>query len=193
MRPYLTLHDPATARGYYEAGLWSDDTFYTLLARHAAQMPSAIALRDGENRLDWQSLKARVDALADDFAERGIGVGDCVSIWMSNRIEAVVTFLAGLDLLVPGALLAPLVFFGELVRTPREVFSALCLSPLLASPAAAANRCTHLKLRDKSSQDASYQHPIRALRSSLHIATQNSAFESPMLRLETMQSGKCLK
>lgn len=94
MRPYLTLHDPATARGYYEAGLWSDDTFYTLLARHAAQMPSAMALRDGENRLDWQSCKARVDALADDFIERGIGAGDRVSIWMSNRIEAVITFLA---------------------------------------------------------------------------------------------------
>lgn len=94
MRPYLTLHDPATSRAYYEAGLWAGDTFYTLLAKHAAQMPSGMALRDGDNRLDWQSLKARVDALADDFVEREIGAGDRVSIWMSNQIEVVITYLA---------------------------------------------------------------------------------------------------
>ncbi len=29
----LTLHDPATARRHYEAGVWRADTFYTLLAR----------------------------------------------------------------------------------------------------------------------------------------------------------------
>ena len=37
--PLLTLHDPATARRYYAAGLWRDETLYGLLERHAASGP----------------------------------------------------------------------------------------------------------------------------------------------------------
>lgn len=94
MRPFLTLHDPRTARGYYDAGLWTDDTFYSLLADHAARTPDATALRDGREALDWRKLKARVDAFADDLVERGISAGDRVSIWMPNRVEAIIVFLA---------------------------------------------------------------------------------------------------
>ncbi|MFA5662900.1 class I adenylate-forming enzyme family protein [Castellaniella sp.] len=94
MRPFLTLHDPATSREYYARGLWQPDTFYMLMRRHAARAPSAQALRDGSNQFDWISLKARVDALADDFLERGLVAGDRVSLWMSNRVEAVIAFLA---------------------------------------------------------------------------------------------------
>jgi acyl-CoA synthetase len=94
MRPFLTLHDPATARVYYDQGLWTNDTFYTRLRKHAEHTPSAKALRDGRNWFDWRTLKARVDALADDFVERDIGAGDRVSIWMSNRSEAIIAFLA---------------------------------------------------------------------------------------------------
>lgn len=94
MKPFLTLHDPATARSYYESGLWQDDTFYTLLAGQAEITPQTEALRDGRHRLDWRSLKLRVDAMADDLARNDIVAGDRISIWMSNRIEAIVTFLA---------------------------------------------------------------------------------------------------
>ncbi len=94
MRPFLTLHDPATARRHYAAGLWQQDTFYSLLVKHTGHMPSAPAIRDSRLRLDWGSLLARVDALADSLADRGIGAGDRVSIWMSNRVEVVVAFLA---------------------------------------------------------------------------------------------------
>ena len=94
MRPFLTLHDPETARCYYEAGLWTQDTFYSLLARHAACAPEAMALRDGRVALDWRGLKARVDAMADDLISQDIGAGDRVSIWMSNRAAAIITFLA---------------------------------------------------------------------------------------------------
>ena len=94
MPPFLTLHDPATARAYYGDRLWSEDTFYSLLANHAEQAPDAVALRDGRAQLDWRCLKARVDAMADDLVETGLTVGDRVSIWMSNRVEAIITFLA---------------------------------------------------------------------------------------------------
>lgn len=94
MRPFLTLHDPATAKAYYDAGLWKHDTHYSLMATHARRNPKGLAVRDGQESLDWQSLKAHVDAMADNLIEQGISVGDRVSIWMSNRIAAVVTFLA---------------------------------------------------------------------------------------------------
>jgi len=94
MKPFLTLHDPETARGHYAAGRWAKDTFYTLLKEHAEQRPDVKALRDGHNWLDWRTLKARVDAMADDLAERGLGAGDRLSIWLSNRAEAIVAFLA---------------------------------------------------------------------------------------------------
>lgn len=94
MRPLLTLHDPARARSFYEAGLWKRDTFYDLLAKHTRQAPDKLALRDGRQRLDWRSLKARVDAFADDLVREGIVAGDRVSLWMSNRAEAVIAFLA---------------------------------------------------------------------------------------------------
>tara|TARA_R110002020_G_scaffold170523_1_gene360249 strand:+ start:14144 stop:15769 length:1626 start_codon:yes stop_codon:yes gene_type:complete len=94
MRPFLTLHDPAAARSFYAQGLWTEDTFYTLMARHALQRPDAMALRDGRARLDWQTLKARVDAMADDLYERDITAGDRVSIWMGNRVETIIAFLA---------------------------------------------------------------------------------------------------
>jgi acyl-CoA synthetase len=94
MRPFLTLHDPSAARSYYGAGLWRDDTFYSLLAAHAAERPEDLAFRDGRHSLTWRALKARVDAMADSFVDHDIGAGDRISIWMSNRVEAVVTFLA---------------------------------------------------------------------------------------------------
>ncbi|TPE53254.1 class I adenylate-forming enzyme family protein [Amaricoccus solimangrovi] len=94
MRPFLTLHDPTAAREYYDRGLWASDTFYTLMAGHAEARPDAPALRDGRTQLDWRALKGRVDAMAASFRGTGIGAGDRVSIWMSNRVEAVITFLA---------------------------------------------------------------------------------------------------
>ncbi|WP_108262416.1 class I adenylate-forming enzyme family protein [Mangrovicoccus ximenensis] len=94
MKPFLTLHDPSAARSYYDAGLWQDETFYQMAARHAAENPRGLALRDGRSRLDWETLKARTDAMADSFVDRGIGAGDRVAIWMSNRVEVVITFLA---------------------------------------------------------------------------------------------------
>jgi acyl-CoA synthetase len=94
VRPFLTLHHPAEARRYYEAGLWRSDTFYSLLAKHAAERPAAIALQDGRRQLSWQGLAEWVDGVAAEFATRGLAGGDRVSIWMSNRAEAIVTFLA---------------------------------------------------------------------------------------------------
>ena len=90
----LTLHDPAAARHYYEAGLWRGETLYTLLQRHAAERPDAFALRDGARRLSWSALLALVDAVASDLDAAGVKRGERVAVWLPNRVEAVAVLLA---------------------------------------------------------------------------------------------------
>lgn len=94
MRPFLTLHHPADTARHYEQGLWRKDTFYSLLALHAAERPDAVALQDGRRSVSWSQLLPWVDGVANSLREFGLVGGDRVSIWMSNRIEAVVMFLA---------------------------------------------------------------------------------------------------
>lgn len=94
MKPYLTLHDPAQTRRYYQSGAWRSDTFYSLVADHARQTPDAVALRDGTQLLTWRHLQERVDAVASDLRAQGLVAGDRVSLWMSNTSAAVITFLA---------------------------------------------------------------------------------------------------
>ena len=91
---FLTLHDPATAQGYYDAGLWREHTFYDLLHQNAAARPDAPALRDGRHILNWSELKRWVDGVATGLDGLGLAAGDRVSLWLGNRAEAVVTFLA---------------------------------------------------------------------------------------------------
>jgi acyl-CoA synthetase len=94
MRPFLTLHHPAAARRYYAQGTWQDETFYALLAKHAAATPDAFALRDSRHRLTWRELLAWVDGVAADLVSLGLAGGDRVSMWLGNRVEAVVMLLA---------------------------------------------------------------------------------------------------
>lgn len=94
MRPFLTLHHPVNANAYYASGCWNDDTFYGLLSRHALSRPDSIALQDGRRSLTWAQLRQWVDGVAGNLREYGLVGGDRVSIWMSNRVEAVVMFLA---------------------------------------------------------------------------------------------------
>ena len=94
MSRLLTLHDPQDARRYYENGVWTADTFYSLMAGNAAVRPDAWAARDGTRRLTWDELKDWVDAVAADMAASGLREGERVSLWMSNRLEALVAFLA---------------------------------------------------------------------------------------------------
>jgi len=90
----LTLHDPTAARRYYDAGLWREGTLYTLLQKHASERPEAFALRDGRRRLNWRELLAAVDAVAADLDAAGLKRGERVAVWLPNRVEAVVVFLA---------------------------------------------------------------------------------------------------
>jgi len=94
VKPYLTLHNPAQTKRFYQSGAWKNDTFYSLVADHARQTPDALALRDGQTALTWAQLQLRVDMLAADLRAQGLVAGDRVSLWMSNKVAAVITFLA---------------------------------------------------------------------------------------------------
>ncbi len=94
MARILTLHDPAEARRYYESGLWRADTLYGLAARWAAERDDAPALRDPSRRLNWRQLVAEADVVAAALHGAGLTSGDRVSVFMRNRVEAVIVFLA---------------------------------------------------------------------------------------------------
>jgi acyl-CoA synthetase (AMP-forming)/AMP-acid ligase II len=94
MKPYLTLHHPASAQRYYSERMWREDTFYSLLTSHATERPDAGALQDARQALTWGELKRWTDGVAADLREYGLVGGDRVMMWLSNRIEAVVMFLA---------------------------------------------------------------------------------------------------
>lgn len=94
MRPLLTLHTPKQAERFYADGVWRTDTFYSLLAGHAAARPDTPALRDGVRRLTWTELLDWVDRTAAHLHGCGLRPGERVSLWLSNRVEVVVAFLA---------------------------------------------------------------------------------------------------
>ena len=90
----LTLLSPREAAAYYAAGTWAGDTLYSLLTQWADERPDRPALRDSARVLSWKALRAAVDGMAASLREAGIAPGDRVSVWTSNRAEAVITFLA---------------------------------------------------------------------------------------------------
>lgn len=94
MRPFLTLHNPTTARRYYDCGFWREETLFDLVVRHARERPEDFALRDGTLRLTWREVLARVEAAAASLAEAGVEAGDRISLWSDNRVEGVLLALA---------------------------------------------------------------------------------------------------
>ncbi|WP_454689730.1 class I adenylate-forming enzyme family protein [Achromobacter aloeverae] len=94
MNTILTLHDPKTARENYLSGVWQRDTMYALAREHARARPGAHALRDPYRRLTWSEAVAGADAIAAQLHRGGLRRGDRVAVWLPNRIESVLVFLA---------------------------------------------------------------------------------------------------
>ena len=90
----LTLHDPQKTREHYASGAWQHDTMFGLLAKHTAQRPSSVALRDNFTTLTWLEVFNAVEALAATLHNAGLKVGDRVAIWLPSRVESVMILLA---------------------------------------------------------------------------------------------------
>jgi acyl-CoA synthetase len=94
MNTLLTRLSLREAERYYAAGAWRADTFYSLLARHAAERPDAPALRDARVRLSWRALLEWVDAVAESLHRAGVKRGERVALWLPSRAESVVALIA---------------------------------------------------------------------------------------------------
>src|SRR5690242_1504335 len=87
-----------------------------LLDEAAAEFPGRIALDffEDDERLDYRTLQAEVNRLANGMARRGIGRQSHVGVMLSNRIALPLTWLALARL---GAVMVPM----NIAYAPREM------------------------------------------------------------------------
>ena len=69
-------------------------SFSLLVEGNAAKIPNAIALICEEEVVTWKELNERANRIANTLKSVGISKGDCVSLFMQNRIEFVVQAIA---------------------------------------------------------------------------------------------------
>ncbi|MGV0033838.1 MAG: long-chain-acyl-CoA synthetase [Candidatus Azotimanducaceae bacterium WSBS_2022_MAG_OTU7] len=69
-------------------------SFSLLVEDNAARIPNAIALLCEEEVVTWKTLNERANRNANTLKAGGITKGDCVSLFMQNRIEFVVQTVA---------------------------------------------------------------------------------------------------
>lgn len=90
----LTLLGPERIAQGYGSGFWAQDTLYALAARHAADRPDAVAIRERGRAATWRDLVIAADALAADLRAAGIRRGQRVAAWLPSRVETFVALLA---------------------------------------------------------------------------------------------------
>jgi non-ribosomal peptide synthetase component E (peptide arylation enzyme) len=91
---FETRLTPALAARWRGAGLWSDETLATSLARRVAESPDREALTDGTCRITYRELAHGIDRMAARLRALGIGQGDVVTIQLPNWIEFALVFFA---------------------------------------------------------------------------------------------------
>jgi acyl-CoA synthetase (AMP-forming)/AMP-acid ligase II len=91
---FETRLTPALSARWRAAGLWSDETFASLLERRAAATPDRVAVTDGVRRLSYSALAHGIDRVAARLRSLGIGEGDVVTIQLPNWIEFPLVFFA---------------------------------------------------------------------------------------------------
>jgi acyl-CoA synthetase len=94
VKTLLTLHDVREAEAYYGSGQWRNDTLYSLAEHWAKERGESIAVTDPWRSLSWSDLLRQADVVAYALDSAGLKAGDRVSVWMGNRAEAVIVFLA---------------------------------------------------------------------------------------------------
>ena len=91
---FATRLTPAMAARWRGVGLWSDETFATVLARWVRATPDREALTDGTHRLSYRELAHGIDRMAARLRALGIGAGDVVTIQLPNWVEFAFVFFA---------------------------------------------------------------------------------------------------
>jgi acyl-CoA synthetase (AMP-forming)/AMP-acid ligase II len=91
---FATRLTPAMAARWRGAGLWSDETFASVLAERVRATPEREALTDGTRRLSYRELADGIDRMAARLRALGIAAGDVVTIQLPNWIEFAFVFFA---------------------------------------------------------------------------------------------------
>src|SRR3984893_7445236 len=91
---FETRLTPAMAARWRAAGLWSDETLATVLARRLRETPDREALTDATRRFTYRELTHAIDRMAARLRTLGIGQGDVVTIQLPNWIEFALVFFA---------------------------------------------------------------------------------------------------
>lgn len=90
----LTRLDTDQAGAYYDAGLWSADSIYSLFAKAAKAEPARVAFIERHRAISYAQLDDAVDRLADHLRGQGLSAGDRVAVWLPTRVEVAVAVLA---------------------------------------------------------------------------------------------------
>ena len=96
MRRLRNTVTPAARRKHYlDAGLWNADTLAGMVAKHAKDRSTAIAVVDrlGERRATYAELNTDANRVAAFLTGQGVEPGDVVAVQMPNWYETVVIAL----------------------------------------------------------------------------------------------------
>src|SRR5258708_9224009 len=84
---FETRLTPAVAARWRGTGLWSDETFATVLSSRLRETPDREALTDGTRRLTYRELAHGIDRMPARLRSLAIGQGDVVPIQLPNSTE----------------------------------------------------------------------------------------------------------
>ncbi|HKI73901.1 MAG TPA: long-chain-acyl-CoA synthetase, partial [Pseudomonadales bacterium] len=107
-----------------------------LVEDHAARHPDDVALLCEDEAVSWKELNDRANRIAHVLEAQGIGRGDCVSLFMQNRIEFVVNILALSKLGAVAGMInsnltrQPLIHCINLIESKKCIFGEELTEPL---------------------------------------------------------------
>jgi acyl-CoA synthetase (AMP-forming)/AMP-acid ligase II len=91
---YKTRISEDLRQKYYETGLWKDLTLFQIIRNIAERTPEKTAVREKYRSLTYEELLQSAISFAGTLAEIGLGAGDKLAVWLPNRLETIICFLA---------------------------------------------------------------------------------------------------
>jgi citronellyl-CoA synthetase len=107
-----------------------------LVQQHANKTPQRIALISEDEEITWQGLNDRANRVAKKLYDMGIREGDCVSLFMQNRIDFVACTLginkigAVAGMINTSLIKKPLIHCINLIKSKKCIFGEELLEPL---------------------------------------------------------------
>ncbi|KAB2854201.1 MAG: AMP-binding protein, partial [Sphingopyxis terrae] len=86
--------EPAVLRGAAMPHLLRDELLCEIFAERVAATPHALAMSTLERRFTYREVDAQASAIAHGLAERAIGPGDVVGLWMARGPELLIAQIA---------------------------------------------------------------------------------------------------